>query len=64
MTATCYTRVEAEKWLTLPTPYDLMKKCVQLDMNTDETKAIEEEKHRFIRLYRMLYGGFSILNDI
>ena len=26
------------------------------DMNTDETKAIEEEKHRFIRLY----GGFSI----
>ena len=49
MTATCYTRVEAEKWLTLPTPYDLMKKCT--DMNTDETKAIEEEKHRFIRLY-------------
>ena len=36
---------------TLTTPYDLMKKCT--DMN-DETKAIEEEKHRFIRLY----GGF------
>ena len=58
MTATCYTRVEAEKWLTLPTPYtyDLMKINVPRYEHTDETKAIEEEKHRFIRLY----GGFSI----
>ena len=45
-----------QKWKkslpTLPTPYDLMKKCTE--MKDDETKAIEEEKHRFIRLY----GGF------
>ena len=48
-----------QKWKkslpTLPTPYDLMKKCTDMNVHmNDETKAIEEEKHRFIRLY----GGF------
>ena len=54
-----------QKWKkslpTLPTPYDLMKKCTE--MKDDETKAIEEEKHRFIRLYTYL-EDFQFLNDI